>query len=456
MTRRTVWILVTSAGLVMLICVGVLVWGLMAFLSGGRVGPLIADLKARGEPIRAADVAPPRVPDSRNAAVVYAKAFKLLPKNEADRNLRELSDLVSRAGRRIDPKQWQQARRTLSQYKNALVLAEKAAARSKCAFPIDWAQGIEVELPHLRKLRMLVELLTAQALIEAHSGRANKALRSINLAVKTAEALRDEPILVSYLARVALLNTTLRRLTDICSQGPIDPEEARRLDATLSRIELVRTGVNALRGERAFGIDLCEQLIQGSFGDRRRAPAGGGQPDVLGKIPAPGHAVLRTVFRRDQAYYIRAMTDSIDHADLPYRTLVVNSRSAPTKRDSPPSYAIVSSAMLPRLGRILYTRDSCVARIAGSRILLALGTYRGRFRFYPAALSELPARLDWTPPPDPFTGKDFVYKRQGAGFLLYSIGPNLEDDGGAEPKPSKRQAFAIPSGDIPWRIDRAR
>jgi len=31
---------------------------------------------------------------------------------------------------------------------------------------------------------------------------------------------------------------------------------------------------------------------------------------------------------------------------------------------------------------------------------------------------------------DLFSGKDFVYRRDGEEFTLYSIGPDLKDDGG--------------------------
>ena len=34
------------------------------------------------------------------------------------------------------------------------------------------------------------------------------------------------------------------------------------------------------------------------------------------------------------------------------------------------------------------------------------------------------------PPDDPFSGKEFVYRRQGAGFRLYSLGPDLKDNKG--------------------------
>jgi uncharacterized protein YfaT (DUF1175 family) len=33
-------------------------------------------------------------------------------------------------------------------------------------------------------------------------------------------------------------------------------------------------------------------------------------------------------------------------------------------------------------------------------------------------------------PVDPFTGKQLVYRREGEGFVVYSLGSNLKDDGG--------------------------
>ncbi len=33
-------------------------------------------------------------------------------------------------------------------------------------------------------------------------------------------------------------------------------------------------------------------------------------------------------------------------------------------------------------------------------------------------------------PDDVFSGRPFVYRRKGDGFVLYSVGPNLGDDGG--------------------------
>lgn len=55
------------------------------------------------------------------------------------------------------------------------------------------------------------------------------------------------------------------------------------------------------------------------------------------------------------------------------------------------------------------------------------------------------------PAEDPFSGKPFAYRREGSGFCLYSIGPNLKDDGGKEPsEPGKIGE----EGDMVWRCER--
>ena len=70
-----------------------------------------------------------------------------------------------------------------------------------------------------------------------------------------------------------------------------------------------------------------------------------------------------------------------------------------------------------------------MAGIQASRIILGLQAYKDRYGYYPANLNALKSQLGWEVPTDPFTGKDFIYRPQGNGFLLYGVGENLKDDG---------------------------
>ena len=58
-------------------------------------------------------------------------------------------------------------------------------------------------------------------------------------------------------------------------------------------------------------------------------------------------------------------------------------------------------------------------------------------RCYQSEKSRIPARLDnlvtnylSKVPPDPFSGRPLIYRRQGTDWLLYSVGPDGVDDGG--------------------------
>ena len=49
---------------------------------------------------------------------------------------------------------------------------------------------------------------------------------------------------------------------------------------------------------------------------------------------------------------------------------------------------------------------------------------------YPAALADLAPSYVPEIPPDLFTGKPLIYRHDGAGCLLYSVGSDLEDNRG--------------------------
>lgn len=82
---------------------------------------------------------------------------------------------------------------------------------------------------------------------------------------------------------------------------------------------------------------------------------------------------------------------------------------------------------------------------------MTVAAYKDRLGNYPGTLAEASGRIGWRIPDDPFSGKSLIYKRQVQGCILYSIGPNLKDDGGTPP--AKDQS-PYDHGDIVWTLDR--
>jgi tetratricopeptide (TPR) repeat protein len=70
--------------------------------------------------------------------------------------------------------------------------------------------------------------------------------------------------------------------------------------------------------------------------------------------------------------------------------------------------------------------------LAFGRISLALAAYRTDHRQYPDKLADLAPQYMPRVPGDPFSGGEVHYKREGEGYLLYSVGSNGKDDGGRD------------------------
>jgi hypothetical protein len=71
-----------------------------------------------------------------------------------------------------------------------------------------------------------------------------------------------------------------------------------------------------------------------------------------------------------------------------------------------------------------------IIRFELDQLAFVLAAYRAEHHSYPARLADLTPKFTAKLPKDPFADGDLHYKREGSGYLLYSVGPNAKDDGG--------------------------
>ena len=237
------------------IAILILAHGAVTLVLGRRVRAEIEAIRARGEPVSMADLAGPKIPDAENGAVVYAKAFQLIPRSTAGQaEMDAVLRFLKPREREKDPSLWTQAEKVCSRYRRVFPLIKEAASRPKCRFPVNWSAGSLAEFRHRSNLKALARLLRARALLDARSGKAAKALRTVELGFRLGEALKDEPTLVSQLVRVDLIGTASGSLRDVFGQTAPSVSEAKRLFDLLGRMDMADAFPNAVKGERALGI----------------------------------------------------------------------------------------------------------------------------------------------------------------------------------------------------------
>ncbi|MCD4825594.1 MAG: hypothetical protein K8S55_13445 [Phycisphaerae bacterium] len=80
--------------------------------------------------------------------------------------------------------------------------------------------------------------------------------------------------------------------------------------------------------------------------------------------------------------------------------------------------------------RVITFHESGIMRDELVGVALALAAYKAEKGAYPQKLAELSPAYLKAIPADRFSGKPLIYKTRGKGYLLYSVGMNLKDDGG--------------------------
>jgi len=91
---------------------------------------------------------------------------------------------------------------------------------------------------------------------------------------------------------------------------------------------------------------------------------------------------------------------------------------------------VLTVNLMPPVSTAVAAQDRAQMREALAQVGFALVAYRADHGTYPESLDVLPAKDIPRLPQDFVTEQRLRYKRQGDGFLLYSVGSNGVDDGG--------------------------
>jgi hypothetical protein len=395
-----------------------------------RLQKAIKQLAASGAPTKATQLAKPPVRDAENAAPIYRKAFEAIHVTHDDRDF-----IVNLSRGRLslaDPAVAARGERILKQNAAALQLIHRAAAIPRCDFRLDWSKGAALELPQFSKLRACAHLLELEAIMLAHQGRVDDALAVCGDSFGVVKAA-DEPLLIGALVQYSIIAITSRSLEQVLSGSQPSGSACRRLGTYVASIDLTRSLTAALTAERAMDMSLFDQArasrdpvkfvweLSGQFGPKERPP----------KVPRNSWFV-RWWLASDELLYLELMDRAIADASLPYRRAghaedALGDRVR-THRGIPAP--LLTAILFPVYSRSHAARDRAIATLGLIETALLLKAYRAEHGGYPQSLQQLSGIAGHPLPVDPFSGKPFVYHREGAGFVIYSWGPNLKNDGG--------------------------
>jgi hypothetical protein len=440
MRKRTVKILKIIAIVLVVLS---LIYAIAVGVSGAKLRRAYADLKKDGRPMKQTDVIPPEVPDTENAALLYESAILLLKAQPApDGNLLEylggLSDTFIKES--LDPDKLAELQKLIDQdaVSQALSVIEDGTQRRSCRFDHDYNAGFNMLMPHLSGLRNIIRILGAKSCLQAEAGQPDAAWNLAQIQLKFADALRNEPILISLLVRFASIRTSCETIHKICEVAPPNAEQYRNVESLLLDYEDRKPLVLALDSERLLGGEWAFNLLKkGSFGE---LSASIDHESDFGEMLMRLYSAFKPLSLADHAAYLRIMDEYTRFVQQPYPPNGASTIDRKAEQMQSRLH-IVTSMLVPAIGRVNVLHWELIAQMRITRAGLALLQEKMAQGAFPETLERLKLKnLD-----DPFSTKPINYKPQGQGFILYSVGPDQKDNGGS-PKEKKQET----DWDIVW------
>ena len=423
--------------------------------------------EAKGDSFEWSSIVPPPVPDAENFAAtpLFAELFPKPPEHPRLDAIK-LPECPKAAGnwsvgRAENLAAWQSCfsnenlLAALSKYDPILSEIAEAGRQPKCRFPIRYDDHVYMLLPHLGHLRQLARDYRLRALAELAAGQSDAALADVRLCLRLASELENEPVLISFLVRIAILDIAIQPVWEGLVEHRWSASQLVTLQTEFERVEQFNTFAKVIRGERIFAYSALRTMLNESGEIFAVAMTGGNLSTpflmkALGWVVPTEGWVYQNILTVDR-FYTETYLPTIDWEHRRISPLAI----APVKpylhtRIKP--YNMLCNMMA--INTVTLAKKVAQSQTALDEVAVACALER-----YRLAKGELPDKLDALVPSfivkvphDVINGQPPRYRRTAVDqFLLYSIGWNETDDGGqivlTSDKPS-RPDFS--KGDWVW------
>ncbi|GDX96098.1 hypothetical protein LBMAG47_17620 [Planctomycetia bacterium] len=376
-------------------------------------------------------VAPPQPLLDDDAAPLYLQALASL---DADDVLTGPESPLSSAPPRVDVTS-AAVTDLLARHAGTLDVLRRAADRPGCRFVRDWSRpSLAMILADVAWVRQAARLLAIDARRRAADGDMAAALADVVRLRRMAMHVAAEPFLISGLIGAAVDTWNLETLVAILP-AVTAADAAAAAEPAID--DLVRGPVSFQRhiiGEEAFGLAGIASLADGSLADDENLQVG---------PPPRGALILFRCFSlpNDLAMYKSCMRQSralLERADMPRSTFRELDREATTIGNE--FMASRKSVLVGMIGpaihaipihAILKAQTSNRARHRAAEMILAATRARLKTGSLPESADSLVPEFLIALPADPYRDQGPLTVRiDAAGWLVYSVGPDGEDDGG--------------------------
>jgi hypothetical protein len=402
-----------------------------------------AALRTAGEPTELAELAPPRLPDAGNFAMVpwvqelalgaplltdqarsqlylrFDQFLSLVPGRETAIAPAALADVLS-ALAPLEPRfadlRTEARQRTGAQFRS---FWDNPIPRSPTGQAFTYSRIID-----------LSRLLHLHALASLAAGDRATALDDVRVLHRLAQASAADATLLSALVAQGMTGFVATCFEAGRQAGVWTASDLAELQSWLTTTEYPKVFNRALRGERIAVTNALanegETIVASYFGARR--------DDLTVKLWATlaEGALLQAVIVKDDLFQgmLASGFDQNPARLFPAKVAVLDDHVTAAVTSWNPARRL-GAMPTPAISKLLVNTADSYARITCAALACALERHRLETGRYPEAMSALMPRYLASLPIDLYSGKSYIYRLAAPEiYLIYSLGRNESDDGG--------------------------
>ena len=325
----------------------------------------------------------------------------------------------------------------------ALNLVEQATLVKYSRYTVDFTQGDNMRIPHMDKFRDMAGLLCLKAALLAEQTETGPAVDAMACAYRLADTLAEESMLTSHMIRIVCLLKATATLERILNRTTVDTGHLEHLEQALTSAY----DPNAL--ERAFVSEQCFMLAD----SRPRMDWAPVRPSESLSFVRLQMARVSGALDLAKIRYIDLIDRHITAARLPTRERMRAASEIEREIRRMRDNQVFLTGIMPDFHGLIVFDVANTAQLLTARTALAVERYRLATGQLPSRLADLvPTYLEQVPQ-DPFDGQSLRYHRLEKGYVVYSVGRDLSDDGGKERAPVQI-GRAEPGYDIAFTMER--
>ena len=373
-----------------------------------------------------------------NSALVISESYKLLGNFEQRKPLWELGKLPDIAAIKSSPQQLltppsiNLIKTSLGAFQPSLDEAKKVAKLPEGRFEITYAPNIaNTILSPLDATGAITDLLTIDAFIQAQDGKSQQAMESTRAIFNIARSVGEIPFPISYQVRGRICAQSIRMLELTNALGEPSKDSLSQFQSLLENEASFPMFLHIAKANRASNYAVLSSLkkdkdmiknLKGIF-DLKDDEA------IATKLVLEEPTIL--------SWLLKYSNSLVAIANLPQQDQQKAVTELALKLNEKNMLFVKLFTSPPK--KIWETSHSNLAILNCAITSLAMERYRITNGKWPRKLDELVPEYLAKLPTDPFNGEPLLVGTIPGGLVIYSVGPDLQDNNGLidDSKPTK-------------------